>query len=56
MSNQNQQNNENKTEEKVEYTKKESWFSFSWATAAIVTTSAAVGYAAGYMTNKLLSK
>ena len=53
MSNQHQQN---QTENKTEYTKKESWFSFSWATAAIVTTSAAVGYAAGYMTNKLLNK
>ena len=54
MSNQNQ--TENKTEEKVEYTKKESWFSFSWAKAAIVIYPAAVGYAAGYMTNKLLNK
>nr|DAT16224.1 MAG TPA: hypothetical protein [Caudoviricetes sp.] len=54
MSNQNQ--TENKTEEKVEYTKKESVFSFSWGMTAIVAVSAAAGYAAAYATTKLLSK
>ena len=47
--------NQNKTEEK-ESTKKNSWFKFSWAMTGVVAISAAVGYAAGYATTKLLSK
>lgn len=47
--------NQNKTEEK-ESTEKNSWFKFSWAMTGVVAISAAVGYAAGYATTKLLSK
>jgi len=55
MSNENQ--NQNKTEDKKEQaTEKNSWFKFSWAMTGVVAISAAVGYAAGYATTKLLSK
>ena len=47
--------NQNKTEEK-ESTEKNSWFKFSWAMTGVVAISAAVGYAAGFATTKLLSK
>lgn len=51
------QNQQNKTEEKVEQTsEKNSWFKFSWAMTGVVAISAAVGYAAGFATSKLLSK
>lgn len=54
MSNENQ-NQQNQNEEKVE-AKKESWLKFSWAMTGVVAISAAVGYAAGFATTKLLSK
>nr|DAW82989.1 MAG TPA: hypothetical protein [Caudoviricetes sp.] len=51
------QNQQNKTEEKKEQTtNKEGWFKFSVAMTAIIAVSAAVGYAAGFATSKLLSK
>lgn len=53
----NQQNQtENKTEEKNESAEKNSWIKFSWAMTGVVAISAAVGYAAGFATTKLLSK
>ena len=55
MSNENQ-NQQNKTEEKKESAEKNSWFKFSWVMTGVVAISAAVGYAAGYATTKLLSK
>lgn len=55
MSNQNQ--TENKTEEKVEQsTEKEGWIKFSCGMTVIIAVSAALGYAAGFATTKLLSK
>nr|DAK22794.1 MAG TPA: hypothetical protein [Caudoviricetes sp.] len=56
MSNENTENKQNKTEEKKESAEKNSWIKFSWAMTGVVAISAAVGYAAGFATTKLLSK
>lgn len=55
MSNENQ-NQQNQNEEKKESAEKNSWIKFSWAMTGVVAISAAVGYAAGFATTKLLSK
>nr|DAO99396.1 MAG TPA: hypothetical protein [Caudoviricetes sp.]DAR82030.1 MAG TPA: hypothetical protein [Caudoviricetes sp.] len=58
MSNENQQNQteDQQTKQEEQSTKKESWLKFSLGMTAVVAISAAVGYAAGFATTKLLSK
>ena len=56
MSNENK-NQQNQTEDQqTKQEKKERVIKFSWAMTGVVAISAAVGYAAGFATTKLLSK
>lgn len=50
------ENTEKAEQAKQEQEKKDSWIKFSWVMTGVVAISAAVGYAAGYATTKLLSK
>ena len=50
------ENTEKAEQAKQEQEKKDSWLKFSWAMTGVVAISAAVGYAAGFATTKLLSK
>lgn len=53
----NQQNQTEQTEEKKEQTtNKKGWLKFSLGMTAVTVISAAVSYAAGFATTKLLSK
>lgn len=56
MNNENQQNQQNTEDQQTKQEKKDNWVKFSVAMTSIIAVSAAVGYAAGYATTKLLSK